>query len=152
MIDVLEKIKLLTEQLLTDTDMFVVQIKIKPTNNVKVYLDADDGLSISKSAAVNRKLYALLESEQLFPDGDFSLEVSSPGIDEPLKSIRQYKKNIGRTLAVTTADGTEKTGVLKEMDDERLVLEVRISPKKKETAPVEIALADITKAVVQVVF
>jgi ribosome maturation factor RimP len=151
MIDVLEKIRLLTEQLLTDTDMFIVQIKIKPVNNIKVYLDADDGLSISKSAAVNRKLYHMLEEEQMFPDGDFSLEVSSPGIDEPLKSMRQYKKNIGRTVLVTPVEGVDKTGILKEVTEEKIVLEVKI-PKKKETATVEIPLADINKIVVQVTF
>lgn len=151
MIDVLEKIRLLTEQLLDDTDMFVVNIKIKPVNNVKVYLDADSGMSIGKCAAVNRKLYAVLETENLYPEGDFSLEVSSPGVDEPLKVKRQYKKNIGRNVLVKMNDGTEKLGLLKDVDDEKMVLEIK-QAKKKESIIAEILLADVETTTVQVSF
>ncbi len=132
--------------------MFVVNIKIKPTNNIKVFLDADTGLSVEKSAKVNRKLYAIIEEQGLFPDGDFSLEVSSPGVDEPLSSMRQYKKNIGRTVAVTLTEGdVEKTGVMKEVHDEHLVLEMKV-PKKKETITEEIPFSQIKSIVVQIVF
>lgn len=151
MTDVLEKIKQLTEPLLEGTDMFIVNVKIKPTNNIKLYLDADEGLSVSKSATINRKLYALLEAENLFPDGDFSLEVSSPGVDEPLLSLRQYKKNIGRTVLVTPAEGADILGVLKELKEDSMVLEVKV-PKKKETVMVEVPMQDIKKIVVQIIF
>jgi len=152
MTDVLEKIIALTEPLLEGTDMFIVNVKIKPTNNIKLFLDADEGLSVSKSATINRKLYGLLEAENLFPDGDFSLEVSSPGVDEPLTSLRQYKKNIGRTVAVTPQqEGADTVGVLKEVKEDSIMLEVKVG-KKKETAMVEIPLPDIKKIVVQIIF
>ncbi|OSZ82893.1 hypothetical protein CAP35_06425 [Chitinophagaceae bacterium IBVUCB1] len=151
MSDVLEKIKLLTEPLLEGTDMFIVHIKIKPTNNIKLYLDADAGLSISKSAEVNRKLYKLIEAEAMFPEGDFSLEVSSPGVDEPLMSGRQYVKNIGRTVLITPAEGKDILGVLKEVQEDKLLLEVKAG-KKKETTLVEVPMADIKKTVVQIIF
>lgn len=151
MIDALEKIRLWTEQLLEGTDMFIVNMKIKPVNNIKVYLDADEGLSISKSAAINRKLYAVIEAEALFPDGDFSLEVSSPGIDEPLKNLRQYKKNIGRKVLVSLNDGAEKLGILKEVNEEQLSIEMKV-PKKKDVMMVAIPFSDIEKTIVQVSF
>lgn len=151
MSDVLEKIKLLTEPLLEGTDMFIVNVKIKPTNNIKLYLDADSGLSVGKSAEINRKLYKLIEAEEMYPDGDFSLEVSSPGVDEPLLSDRQYKKNIGRTVLITPAEGKDILGLLKEVQEDKLVLEVKV-PKKKETTVVEVPLADIKKTVVQITF
>lgn len=131
--------------------MFIVNVKIKPTNNIKLYLDADSGLSVGKSAEINRKLYKLIEAEAMFPDGDFSLEVSSPGVDEPLLSDRQYKKNIGRTVLITPAEGKDILGVLKEVHEDKLVLEVKV-PKKKETTLVEVPLADIKKTVVQITF
>lgn len=131
--------------------MFIVNVKIKPTNNIKLYLDADSGLSVGKSAEINRKLYKLIEAEAMFPDGDFSLEVSSPGVDEPLLSDRQYKKNIGRTVLITPAEGKDILGLLKEVLEDKLVLEVKV-PKKKETAVVEVPLADIKKTVVQITF
>jgi len=131
--------------------MFIVNVKIKPTNNIKLYLDADGGLSVGKSAEINRKLYKLIEAEAMFPDGDFSLEVSSPGVDEPLLSDRQYKKNIGRTVLITPAEGKDILGLLKEVLEDKLVLEVKV-PKKKETTVVEVPLADIKKTVVQITF
>lgn len=151
MSDILEKIKLLTEPLLDGTDMFIVHIKIKPTNNIKLYLDADAGLSISKSAEINRKLYKLIEAEAMFPDGDFSLEVSSPGVDEPLMSDRQYKKNIGRTVLITPNEGKDILGVLKEVQEDKMVLEVK-EGKKKEINMVEVPFTDIKKTVVQIIF
>lgn len=152
MSEVLEQIKKFLEPLLEGTDIFIVNLKVKPTNNIKVFLDADAGLSVDKSARVNRKLYALIEESGLFPDGDFSLEVSSPGVDEPLTSVRQYKKNIGRTVAVTPAtEGPDITGVLKSVTEDGIVLEVSL-PKKKESIPQEIPFTDIKKIVVQIVF
>ena len=83
-----------------EAGFFLVEIRIKPTNNVKVFLDGDQGISIEKLVALNRKLYKDLEESSFFPGGDFSLEVSSPGLDEPLKLFRQYRKNLGRPVDV----------------------------------------------------
>lgn len=151
MTEITEKIESLLSPLLEGTDMFLISIKIKPTNNIKVFLDADSGLSIQKSASVNRKLYAAIEAEGMFPEGDFSLEVSSPGVDEPLTQPRQYNKNIGRTVEVTPLEGKEITGILKEVGEEKLVLEVKTG-KKQETSLVEIPLGEIRKTVVQIIF
>jgi len=137
--------------LLEDTDIFICSVKMKPVNNIKVFLDADGGLPIEKIAKLNRRLNALIEEAQLFPEGDYSLEVSSPGIDEPLTQLRQYKKNIGRKLLVTPNEGTEVLGTIMDVTDEKLVLEVPVG-KKKETVTTEIPFADIKQAVVQISF
>jgi ribosome maturation factor RimP len=151
MTDSIQKIQELLTPLLEGTDMFVTGLKIKPTNNIKLYLDADTGLSVEKSARVNRKLRAAIEEAGLYPDGDFSLEVSSPGIDEPLHSQRQYVKNIGRTLEVTTLEGQVHLGILEQADETALVLQVKL-PRKKETTAVTIPIEAVKTAVVQVVF
>lgn len=145
----LDKIISLAEPLLEGSDMFIVSIKNKPTNNIKLFIDADEGMAISKCSEVNRKLYKLIEEGEIFPNGDFSLEVSSPGIDEPLVLDRQYKKNVGRTVLVTMNDDTEHLGKLTEAGATELVLEVTI-PKKKETTVVNIPISDIKKTVVQI--
>lgn len=129
--------------------MFIVRIKNKPTNNIKLYIDADSGMAISKCAGINRKLYRLIEEEGIFPGGDFSLEVSSPGVDEPLAYFRQYKKNVGRKVLVNMQDGTEHTGILKIAEEDKIVLEKKVG-KKKETTLVEIPVTDINKTTVQV--
>lgn len=151
MSETIEKIYAMLEPMLDNTDMFVVNIKIKPTNNVKVFLDADSGFSVEKSISVNRKLYAELEASGMFPDGDFSLEVSSPGVDEPLVQMRQYKKNVGRKVTITDAEGKETTGMMTAVTDDMVTLEVK-KPKAKEPVPVEVPFANIKKTVVQIIF
>lgn len=138
--------------IIAGTDIFVVRMKIKPTNNIKVYLDADDGFPISKSSSVNRQLRKAIDESGMFPEGDYSLEVSSPGIDEPLLFHRQYVKNIGRKLELTLNDGTVHTGMLKEVTEAQVTLEVPAAPKKKETKMVEIPTESIKQAIVQITF
>jgi len=150
MSEVIEKVHTFIEPMIEGTDIFIVSIKLKPINNIKVFLDADSGLTIEKIASINRRLYHLVQ-EELFPEGDFSLEVSSPGIDEPLLQMRQYKKNVGRKVLVTSNEDVETTGMLKEMTDEHIVLEVKV-PKVKEPVIKEIPFTDIKKTVVQIIF
>ena len=96
-----------------------------------MYLDGDAGLPIEKCVYFNRKLYKLIEEKQLFPEGEFSLEVSSPGVDEPLKLQRQYTKNIGRNVEVTFTDDTKKTGKLIQVADADILIEETIGKGKK---------------------
>jgi ribosome maturation factor RimP len=148
----IEKIGTLTEALLPE-DIFIVQIGIKPTNNVKVYLDADAGLGIEQCIKINRALYKSIEAEGMYPDGAFSLEVSSPGVDEPLKNIRQYRKNIGRDVAVTLKDGTSFTGKLLTVEENTLTVEVTEGKNKKAITKQEVVdLDNILKTIVQIKF
>ena len=112
-------------------DIFLVSIKIKPTNNFKIYLDADGGLGIEKCIKINRALYKIMEEMGMYPEGDFSLEVSSPGLDEPLKLLRQYKKNIGRDVEVTMNDEIKKEGKLIAVTEENITIEYAEGKGKK---------------------
>ncbi len=112
-------------------DIFLVYIKIKPTNNFKIYLDADGGLGIEKCIKINRALYKIMEEMGMYPDGDFSLEVSSPGLDEPLKLLRQYIKNIGREVEVITNDEVKKEGRLTAVTEEKINIEYTEGKGKK---------------------
>lgn len=143
--------KLVDEMLQGDSEIFCVAIKIKPTNNIKLYLDGDNGITIERCIYYNRKLYKLIEEKQWFAEGDFSLEVSSPGIDEPLKLNRQYKKNIGRDLEIVFTDDTKKEGKLIAVTDDDITVELTEGKGKKAiTQQMIIAFANIKKAVVQV--
>ncbi len=152
MAEIVEKVYSLLEQLLDGTDMFIVSIKVKPTNNIKVFIDADSGFSIEKCTSINRKLYAAIDGEAMFTDGDFSLEVSSPGVDEPLLQMRQYTKNIGRKLAVTDNEDVEKIGLLKEVTEEHIVLEIKGKKPKDPATIAEIPFTNIKKSIVQIIF
>ncbi len=138
---------------LLEGDVFLVSIKIKPTNNIKIYLDADGGLGIEKCIRINRALYKIMEEKAMYPDGDFSLEVSSPGIDEPLKLLRQYKKNIGRNVEVITSEDLKKEGRLTAATEENIRIEYTIGKgKKAETKTEEISFGNIKQTTVLVKF
>ena len=118
-------------QITGSKDIFLVEVKVIPGNNIKVFIDADNGITIEKCIKINRALYNQIEESDLFPNGDFSLEVSSPGVEEPLKLHRQYKKNIGRTVEVTLIDGTKKEGKLITVNDDEIILEEKAGQGKK---------------------
>ncbi|MEO6406386.1 MAG: ribosome maturation factor [Ferruginibacter sp.] len=149
--DQIESIKKLVEPMLKD-DIFLVEIKIKPTNNIKIYLDADSGLGIEKCIKINRALYKIMEEMGIYPDGDYSLEVSSPGTEEPFKLHRQYVKNIGREVELTLNEEIKTTGKLIAVTDDVLTLEISQGKGKKETVEqVDFLLSDIkqTKVVIK---
>lgn len=137
-----QAIEQMVESLLeNDPAYFLVEVKIKPTNNVKVFLDGDSGISIEKCIVYNRALYKKLEESGLFPADDFSLEVSSPGLDEPLKLLRQYRKNKGREVEVLLKDGAKIEGKLLDIEENGILIEEekgksqhgrQVSQKKKE--------------------
>ena len=132
---------------------FLVEVRIKPTNNVKVFIDADEGVILSDLIEYNRKLYKQLEESSLFPNGDFSLEVSSPGLDEPLKLFRQYKKNIGRFVEIIFKDNTKKEGKLIDATEDGIVIETETGKgKKKEIKQESILFDQIKNTKIQVKF
>ncbi len=136
-----------------EPEVFLVEIRIKPTNNVKVFLDADNGISIDRLIQYNRKLYRDLEENSFFPGGDFSLEVSSPGLDEPLKLFRQYQKNIGRYLEVLQKDDKKLEGKLIATTETDITIEEEKGKgKKKEIVQHTIPLEQVKAAHVQVKF
>lgn len=149
---VIAPIREMLDSLLADKpEYFVVDIKIKPTNNIKVFVDADNGASIDKLVSLNRQLYPLLEAAGLFPADDFSLEVSSPGLDEPLKSPRQFQKNVGRKVEVMLLNGTVLEGKLLSFNETELLLE-ETAGKKKEVKETNINLSEIKHTKVCIVF
>jgi len=148
----IETVEKLLQPLLTD-DIFLVDIRIKPINNIKIFLDADSGLGIEKCIKINRALYKIMEEMAIYPDGDFSLEVSSPGIGEPLKMHRQYVKNIGRDVEVTLNDDSKKTGKLISVNDQQLEIEFTEGKNKKAvTTKLPIVLTDIKQIIVLIKF
>jgi len=145
--------KMVQDMLANDPAYFLVEIKIKPTNNVKLFLDGDQGVTIEKCISWNRALYKKIEEENLFPNGDFSLEVSSPGVDEPLKLFRQYKKNIGRTVEVILKEGNKITGKMIDVTEDAITVEETKGKNKKKEVIQHVFLFDQIKSTkIQTVF
>ncbi len=148
------EIKKLAESHLKDVSHFVVDVIVSLRNNPKkllVILDGDNGISIDDCAELSRNLSNALDENSLI-DGAFVLEVSTPGLDQPLKNRRQYVKNVGRIVKVKTKIETLE-GKLSHVHENKIELLQQIgSGKKKEEKSVEISFEDIDKTFVLVSF
>ena len=130
--EALTAIEKMVESILVDEpEYFCVSVRIKPTNNVKVFIDGDNGLAIEKCVRFNRKLYKLIEESGMYPEGEYSLELSSPGVDEPLKLNRQYVKNIGRNVEAVLMDDLVKEGLLLTVTEADITIEETTGKGKK---------------------
>ena len=134
MITETEKIEEFVEHFITKTDgLFLIEVKSAPGNKITVLLDGDKGVTIENCTAVNKALYKFIEETQLFGENNFSLEVSSFGVDRPLVLLRQYKKNIGRTLEVVLTDGQKLDGKLLDANEEQIIIEQKTGKGNKMT-------------------
>jgi ribosome maturation factor RimP len=142
------------EELLQDQPgYFLVRVLLKPVDNLKVYLDADQGVSIEKCVSFNRKLYRMLVEQGVFADGAFSLEVSSPGVDEPLHMHRQYLKNKGRQVEVVRTEGGTLVGRLTEVTEDGIAVETVTGKGRNQVTQTHTVLfPDIRSTTVQVTF
>ena len=149
-----DRIYTLIEPLLQeDPSYFLVHIKVKPGHIIRVYIDGDQGLPIKQCTSFNRRLYKAIEEAAWFPEGDFALEVSSPGVDEPLVLNRQYVKNIGRNVEVVLNDETVYVGNLKEVTDKDILIEWTAGKGKKATQEqLLIPFENIKSTIVQIQF
>lgn len=134
-------------------EYFLVSLRIKPTDNVKVFLDGDQGITIEKCIYFNRKLRNAIEENGIYPEGEYSLEISSPGVGEPLKLHRQYAKNINRFVEVILVDDSKKEGQLITVSEHDILLECVIGKGKKAiTQQLVIPFNNIKTTTVQIKF
>ena len=145
----------LIDEKITGTSTFLVSLTISASNQIHVLLDDDEGLSIDRCVELSRQIEHNMDREL----EDFELSVSSPGLDKPLMVKRQYPKNIGRSLKVTTTDEQKIEGELISADDEKIVIQTKVKErvegrKKKEWVITdhEITYASIDQAKVVIKF
>lgn len=153
--DLKKHIASVVEENLPDESTFLVDIIIKGTNTGKkvlILIDGDQGVSIDACANISRVVGNNLEENDMIENA-YKLEVSSPGLDHPLASVRQYRKNIGRRVRVTLNDEKEAIGELLKVEEDKILIdqETKVKRKinKKETA---IPFSDIKKTIVLVSF
>ncbi|WP_299216074.1 ribosome assembly cofactor RimP [uncultured Dokdonia sp.] len=119
--------QLIQEAMEENPSLFLISLDIQGNNEIKVTIDGDEGVTVQDCIAVSRKVEHNLDREE-----DFSLEVMSVGATTPLQQIRQYKKNIGRSLEIKTTTGLKIEGILEEATDETVTL----TWKAREPKPV----------------
>jgi len=131
----------LVEESLQGTDKFLVEVVIRPTNLITIFIDGDSQVSIEDCRRVNRHLEQKMNREKQ----DFELTVSSAGLDRPLKVLRQYKKRVGLELEVVTVAGDKTCGILVTAGNDGIEIEqeIKISKKEKEKKKIFIPFKEI---------
>ena len=148
-------INLLNNALEENPAMFLIELKFLPDNKIYVEVDGDNGVSLKECIRVSREIEHNLDREE----EDFSLEVASPDISNPLKVKRQYTKNINRILEVILKDNKKVEGALKTVNEDSIALEW----KAREPKPIgkgkvtvvknaTILFSDILEAKVKIIF
>ena len=131
------RVKALVEEKIADRpELFLVGIKMLPNNKLIIHVDGDEGISIQDCAAISRHVGFHLEEENTIEKA-YNLEVSSPGVGEPLLLTRQYEKNIGRELSVKLGEGVVKEGELLSVTETAIVIEEKVKEKGKKVQLVE---------------
>ncbi|MGI9527879.1 MAG: ribosome assembly cofactor RimP [Weeksellaceae bacterium] len=122
------KVKNLIDEAIAENEsLYLVDWSISTGNQIQVLIDGDKGLSIDEVVRISRHIDQNLDREE----EDFSLTVSSPGLDRPLSMPRQYQKNIGRLLKVKTKSGEIKGEIIAATNDS-----VTLQWKQREPKPV----------------
>lgn len=132
-----EYIKQLVEEKTTDTNYFIVDVSVSTSNQIRVEIDGDDGVKINDCVQISRHIENSLDRDET----DFELTVSSAGMDQPFKILRQYQRYMGREVETKTTDGQKLKGKLVSADEDKLVLETakreKVEGKKKKQLIIE---------------
>ena len=136
-------------------DLFLIDLKISAGDDITVILDGDSGVSLQDCLDASRAIEFNMDREE----HDFSLQVMSAGLSEPLSSPRQFRKNIGRELDILMNDSTKIEGELAKVDEDKITLILRYrKPKEIGKGKVdveeekEIPYSEIKKALVAIKF
>ena len=147
-------IKLVNEAIGVNGALFLIDLKFSENNSIKVVVDGDSGVVLSECIRISRHVEHNLDREE----EDFSLEVTSPNVTDPIVNKRQYNKNINRTLKINT-ESEKFEGILIEINENNITLQWKAREPKpigkgKVTVVKEqlIPFVDIKQAKVKITF
>lgn len=115
------------DEYLQDSELYLVDLKITQDNRVLIEIDAFKGVSLDDCIGLNRFIESKIDREI----EDYELEVSSAGLTEPFKVLKQYEKNIGKEVEVLTTEGKKMTGVISQVAEEQFGLTIEKSMKQE---------------------
>ncbi len=134
-----EQIEKLVTEFITDGDLFIVDITVNTSSKIMVFLDSDTSVTIDDCKSISRHIEKNLDRET----EDFELQVSSSGLGQALKLVRQYKNRIGKELSVVQQDGTKYHGTLKEVDNDSFQIELKKKKKEKTSTLLSFKYTDV---------
>lgn len=146
-------IKSMIEEHITGSENFLVQMTVSTSGQISVLMDGDNGFTIADCVSLSRHIEHQIDRDE----NDFSLEVSSYGVGNPLLLPRQYRKNIGRLLDVTLTDGQQLIGRIISADEQGVDVEIQQAKKSRSPKPAETVSGrwlynEIEKAVIKIEF
>lgn len=137
---------------------FIVDIALHRSKRslFHIAVDTDSGITMDECVLLTRRIGHWMDESNAF-DFPYRMEVTSPGIDKPLRFPRQYPKNIGRGIKVLTTDGTELVGTLTLVSETGITIQPTVAISKKKTTappqiPVEVPFTNIKEAKIQISF
>jgi len=150
-----KRVKVLLDDFFEENpSLFLIDLQVSEAGQIVVIMDGDEGVTVQDCVNASRKV-----EHNLDPEEDFSIEVTSAGVSSPLVNIRQYRKNIGREIAVFMASGSKNSDQLIQVQEEEIVLlqkvrepkpigKGKITVEKKITIP----FTEINKTIVTLKF
>ena len=121
-----EQIATICEEVLAESDRFLVEVKIKPGNIIEVYVDADSAVNIDHCIEISRFIESKLDRDV----EDFELSVFSWGLSGALRMDRQMQKYLGKDVEVKSKELGKIQGKLVSFDAEK----AEIGPVRKKTS------------------
>ena len=120
-----KQIEEIVQSRIEGTDLFLVEVKVDTQNNITVTVDSPEGISVDTCVVLSQYIESQLNREA----EDFALEVSSPGVGQPLKVLQQYTKILNGTIEVLFNSGIKLNGILREVSSEGILLEYETKEK-----------------------
>lgn len=124
-----QRVHRLVEELVRGSDLELVEATYTREGRrtyLRVFIHRDEGISLAHCQSLSERLDLALEVEDFIPDS-YILEVSSPGVNRPLRTRRDFERNIGRLARISTTevldDRKRFLGWIREVDDRELTLE-----------------------------
>ncbi|MEU6679627.1 ribosome maturation factor RimP [Streptomyces sp. NPDC046925] len=149
-----ERLRELLEPLVSSKELDLEEIEVASVGRkrvLRVVIDSDDGVDLDQIAEISRELSEKLDESDAMGDGEYTLEVGSPGAERPLTEHRHYLRAVGRLVKFQLTEGGELIARILEVDDEGVDLEVPGVKGRKPTAR-RLAFDEIAKARVEVEF
>ena len=149
-----QKIPMWLEPRLKAMDLFFVNARIQPGNKIQVFVDGMQNITIDQCAELSKWLETFLDADDTLPS-NYTLEVSSPGMDNPMQVPQQYQKRIGRLLDINLANGERFSAVLTAATETDIDVQVQAEKKQEENGAGQhrhIPYTEIKKCIVQFKF
>ncbi|GHT10718.1 ribosome maturation factor RimP [Bacteroidia bacterium] len=133
-------VKEIVEDYLKDSENYLVDLEVKPGNEIVVEIDNDQAVSIDDCIALNKYIESKLDRDL----EDYELEVGSSGIGQAFKNPRQYRKNIGNEVELLAKSGIKYTGILKDAGEKEMILTIKKQVKPEGAKRKTVVEEDLT--------